>query len=60
MDQNGKINMNPAGSSHREQLEPKRLTLVYIELPNDVDKNDDHDNLDSLHTSNSPTPVTQN
>ena len=60
MDQNGKIYMNLAGSSHREQLEPKRLTLVYIELPNDVDKNDDYDNLDSLHTSNSPTPVTQN
>ena len=27
MARNGKTNMNPAGSSHGEQLVPKRLTL---------------------------------
>ena len=28
MVQNGKIDKNPTGSSHGEQLEPKRLTLL--------------------------------
>ena len=28
MARNGKTNMNPAGSSHGEQLQPKRLTLM--------------------------------
>ena len=30
--QNGKIDKNPTGSSHGEQLEPKRLTLININL----------------------------
>ena len=30
MVQNGKIDKNPTGSSHGEQLEPKRLTLRFI------------------------------
>ena len=28
MARNGKTNMNPTGSSHGEQLQPKRLTLL--------------------------------
>ena len=31
MFQNGKIDSNPTGSSHGEQLEPKRLTLINIQ-----------------------------
>ena len=34
--QNAKIDKNPAGSSHGEQLEPKRLTLGHIMKHKDV------------------------
>ena len=30
--QNGKIHKNPTGSSHKEQLEPKRLTLEHNQV----------------------------
>ena len=30
MVRNGKNNTNPTGSSHAEQLQPKRLTLILI------------------------------